>query len=805
MLVGLALLFASQTSSSADVETRVESLLKQLTIEEKVELLSGTEGFYTKAIPRLHIPRFKMSDGPAGVRTWGPTTAYPAPLGMTASWDRALLEKVGESYGIDARARGVDYLLAPGVNIYRVPMNGRNFEYYGEDPYLAGETAVQFIQGVQSQGVAATVKHYAANNQEHDRTGTSSDVDERTMREIYLPAFEAAVKRGHVWAVMASYNLLNGTYASENDWLENQVLKKEWGFQGVVMSDWGATHSAQNAANHGLDLEMPGGDFFTQKGLMPLIKSGAVSEATIDDKIRRILRVEYSIGAFDRQPPADKPVDDPKTGAVALQAAREGIVLLKNKGNLLPFKNVRRIAVVGPNADPTPVGGGGSAQTTPFHAVSVLDAIKARAGVGVTVDYAPGALGNVVQAARDTVFDAPLKMEVFANKTLSGAPQVTREERTVNHFWNAGPARGMAHENFSIRWTGTITAKTTGDYEFLGQGDDGYRVFLDEKPVLNEWRDQGSFAARKVVRLTAGQRHAIRLEYYQSAGDAEFRFGWRPLQGDVFTKAVEAAKKADIAVVCIGLTPAIEHEGDDHVFELPAGQDDLVQAVFKANPNTVVILNSGCALDMTKWIDRVPVLVQAWYPGQDGDTALAEILFGDISPSGKLPISIARRWQDAASYGNYPGVNHRVKYAEGIFTGYRFYDQGRVKPLFPFGFGLSYSSFKYGGLSISTHRLGDADVTFTIQNTGAMPADEIAQVYVVPQKPAVPRPVKELKGYERVHLAPGETKTITITLDRRAFSYYDVASHDWKMDPGSYGIWVGASSQDIRMRGDVQF
>ncbi|HVT13286.1 MAG TPA: glycoside hydrolase family 3 C-terminal domain-containing protein [Fimbriimonadaceae bacterium] len=801
MLASLALCLALQ-NPSAGVEARVNDLLRQMTIEEKVEMLSGIRSFYTRPIERLHIPSLKMSDGPAGVRTWGKTTAYPAPICLAATWDRDLLFKIGQSYGKDALARGVDVLLAPGVNIDRVPQNGRNFEYYGEDPYLAGETAAQFILGVQSMGVAATVKHYVANNQEFDRTGTSSDVDERTLREIYLPAFEAAVKKGHVWAVMASYNLINGTYASENDWLQNQVLKKEWGFNGVVMSDWGATHSAAKAANNGLDLEMPGGEFFTQKGLMPAVKSGVVSEATIDDKVRRILRMAISIGAFDRKAPPQPASENPETGNVALEAATEGITLLKNERKLLPLMGVKRIAVIGPNADPAVVGGGGSSEATPFHSVSVLDAIRERAGSGIAVDYAAGALTDVGPAAKNSTYDgAGLKAEFFANKSLSGPAQTTRMDRRIDYRWDGSPANGLGKDDWSVRWTGTITAKESGDYEFLARGDDGYRVFLDDKAILDEWRDQGAFDSSKKAHLVAGRAYRLRVEYYQAGGDAEMRFGWRKIDGQPYKAAVEAARKADVAIVCIGLKPSIEHEGDDHPFTLPAGQDELVEEVIRANPKTIVVLNSGSSLDLTKWIDKVPALVMAYYPGQNGNKALAKILFGDLSPSGKLPFTFIRRWEDSPAYGNYPGVNHHVKYAEGLAVGYRYFDTAKTKPLFPFGAGLSYATFRYSDYKVETGHKGEAVVRFTITNAGDRQAAEVAQVYVSPEHSLVPRPLKELKGYVRVSLKPGESREVSVLLDARAFSYYDVKAHDWIVAHGTYRILVGSSSQDIRLRG----
>lgn len=521
MLATLAACLVCQTSPT--VSDRVEALLKQLTTEEKIELLSGINSFYTKPIARVGIPQFKMSDGPAGVRTFGKTTAYPAPINMAATWDRNLLEDVGESYGRDCRARGVDFLLAPGVNIYRVPMNGRNFEYYGEDPFLAGEIDVPFIRGVQSQGVIATVKHFVANNQEHDRTGTSSDVDERTLREIYFPAFEAAVKKGGVWAVMCSYNLINGTYASANDWVLNKVLKQDWGFQGLVMSDWGATHNALGAAEGGLDLEMPGGDFFTQAGLAPLVKDGKLNPSLLDDKVRRLLRATISIGAFDRKAESVPPLDDRRSAAVALQAAREGIVLLKNSRGILPLSNPKRVAVIGPNADPAVVGGGGSSQATPFHSVSVLDAIKKRTS---DVAFVLGAQSNLRQIVAATRYDGPLKMEFFPNKTLEGEAKSTSTAARIDNQWKDAPTEGIGKNDYSVRWTGKITPQANAEYEFVARGDDGYRVFVDGKPVIDEWRDQAAFESKKRIRLEKGRSYDLRVEYYQAGGDAEMRFGW---------------------------------------------------------------------------------------------------------------------------------------------------------------------------------------------------------------------------------------------------------------------------------------
>lgn len=766
------------------VDVRVENLLGQMTRAEKVSLLSGTSDFFTKAVSRLGIPQFKMSDGPAGVRTFGQSTAYPAPVCLAATWDRDLAEKVGESYGRDARAKDVDFLLAPGVNIYRVPVNGRNFEYFGEDPYLAGRMAVGFVRGVQSQGVAATVKHFALNNQEYERERMSADADERTIREIYLPAFEVAVEEGGAWAVMASYNRLNGTYTSENDWLLNQVLKKEWGFPGIVMSDWGATHSAAKAANAGLDLEMPGGDFFTEKGLGSAIDSGAVSMKVIDDKIRRLLRVACSIGAMDRKGPSGRSSDDPDSSAIALRDAREGIVLLENRSSLLPLPPRGRIAVVGPNAEPAVVGGGGSSSAHPFRSVSVLEAIRTRLGAQGRVVYAAGTPPSVDAIIGGTPAFADLQEERFANIQLEGASTKRQTDRVE-------VAGGGDH--FSMRWIGTLSIEQAGDYEFVAKGDDGYRAWIDGKPVFDEWRDQAATSARKTIELAAG-KHSVRLEYYQAEGDAILRFGYRRATNDV-GDAVAAARSADAAIVCIGLNPSIESEGKDRPYALPAGQDALVRAVRAANPRTIVVYNGGGSSDMP-WIDEVPALLFAWYPGQNGNTALAEILFGDVSPTGKLPFSIERRWRDSPAVANYPGKDLRETYSEGLYVGYRGFDRAKVKPRFPFGFGLTYTRFQF--LSVRTVSVGENPVyEVAVRNVGKVAADEIVQAYVAPVRPKVERPTKELKGFARVHLEPGETKTVRLQFTPRDFAYWSVAKHGWQVDPGDYRIEFGDSSNHL--------
>jgi beta-glucosidase len=674
LILALAIPFAlarPQTSPPANVEKRVDALLAQMTLEEKIELIGGTKNFFTRPISRLGIPSLKMSDGPLGVHDYGPTTAYAAGIALAASWDSDLARRVGTSMGRDARARGVNIVLAPGLNIYRAPMNGRNFEYFGEDPYLASRMAVSVVEGMQSQGVIATVKHFVANNMEYDRNHVDAVIDERTLREIYLPAFEAAVREAHVGAVMDAYNLVNGQHMTQNAHLNIDILKKEWGFDGILMSDWGATYDGVAAANAGLDLEMPSARHMTRANLLPAIQEGKVTVATIDDKVRCILRKAIQPGFFDReQKDPNIPLDDPQSAEVAREEARGSMVLLKNEGNLLPLdkSKLKTIAVLGPDAYPAVIGGGGSSQTEPFHQVSFLEGVANYLGPGVKVLH----------------------------------PSVS------------------------------------------------------PKNVLDP-------------------------------------------------QAKSAVAAADAVVLCVGFSPDTEGEGADRTFALPDGQDGLIRQVASLNKNVVVVITAGGNVDMTGWLDRVPAVLHAWYPGQEGGPAVADLLFGDFSPSGKLPASFERRWEDNPVFHSYyEQAGKRVVYSEGIFLGYRYYDHATTKPLFPFGFGLSYARFRYSRLRISPRQGASPDsvtVSFDVKNVGHRAGAEVVELYVGDSHASVPRPVKELKGFAKVFLQPGEQKEVTLTLNRRSLSYFDVKNNRWTADPGDFSILVGSSSAQIELKG----
>lgn len=820
LLVILTAFFAfGQTNQAtpSNVESRVDSLLKQLTLEEQIDLLGGVDDFYIRDIKHIGLPRLKMADGPIGVRNYGPATVFGG-IGLAATWDPEMAARVGTTIGQDARARGVHFMLGPGVNIYRSPMNGRNFEYFGEDPFLASCTAVAYIKGMQSQGVSATIKHFMGNNSEFDRHNTDSVIDERTMREIYLPVFEAAVKEAHVGAIMDSYNLVNGMHMSQNGFLNNDVVKKEWGFTGIMMSDWDATYDAAAAANGGMDLEMPSGKFFNRTRLLPEVRAGKVSEGTIDDKVRRILRTAIELGWLDRdQTEMQVSRFNSEGDRAALEAARAGMVLLKNDGNILPFDktSIKSIAVIGPDAYPAQVGGGGSAEAKPYAAVSYLEGIANYLGANVKINYDRG-IPSLQDMAKMTQFTTEasggkkgLKAEIFTNLELSGAPVVRRTDKYL--FYQPAQSGEGADSNISIRWSGYFTPPVAGDYSVFAQGpgeNGGYRLYIDKKLVIDNWKQWYAFVSEIPVTLTAAP-HQIELDYkaQNGWGKTTASLGILRPESIVSAEAKSLASHADAVVLAVGFEADTEGESGDRQFHLPPGQDELIKQIAASNKKTVVVVTSGGGVDMSGWVERVPALMEAWFPGQEGGNALAQLLFGESNPSGKLPISIERRWKDNAVYDSYYPKDFtkdtKVTYQEGVFLGYRHFDKSGTKPLFPFGYGLSYTTFAYKNLTNSPSGSDSVTVAFDLTNTGSRAGAEVAEVYVGDKHAPVPRPVKELKGFKKVELKPGETKHVEITLDRRAFSYYDVKSHQWTVAPGDFDLYVARSAAQVELTGKV--
>lgn len=787
-------------------------------------MLGGVDGFFIRGIPRLGLPPLKMADGPLGVRNFGPATAMAGGIALAATWNPALAERMGTELGRDARAKGVHFLLGPGVNIYRAPMNGRNFEYFGEDPLLASRIAVGYIKGVQSQGVSATIKHFMGNNSEFDRHNTDSIIDERTMREIYLPVFEAAVKEANVGAIMDSYNLTNGTHLSQHAYLNTDVAKNEWGFHGIMMSDWSSTYDGVAAANGGLDLEMPSGAFMNRQTLLPAIQQGKVSVATIDDKVRRILRTAIRFGWLDRdQTDVSIPRYNQQGRRVALETARESLVLLKNERSLLPLDKARikSVAIIGPDAYPAVPVGGGSGRVEPFVATSFLQGLSNYLGTAAQVYYARGipSLSEMAQATNfftHTLDGSPgLNAEYFDNKDLKGTPTVKRIDQHVN--FRAGTSADFPAATLSSRWTGYYDPAESGSYDVFvaSTGEDGgfYRLYLDDKLIFDDWTTSRAAVGQTRLSLDA-KPHKVVLEQHGRSGwlGTRMQFGIVRHGSVVSQEAKKLAANADVVVVAAGFDPETESEGADRTFNLPPAQDELIEAMAAANKNTIVVITSGGNVDMTGWLDRVPALIEAWYPGQEGGTALAEVLFGDANPSGRLPVTFERRWEDnpvSKSYYPAPGTN-KVEYKEGVFVGYRGYEKNNIKPQFPFGYGLSYTNFSYGNLSVQqgitkggSPEFWWAEVSFDVTNNGNRPGSEVAQVYVSDSHSKVSRPLKELQGFAKVDLKPGETKRVKVMLSARSLSYYDVNTKKWRSEPGDFDVLVGPSSAQIELRGKI--
>jgi beta-glucosidase len=796
-------------------DRRAAMVLARMTLDDKIEEVHGVTGqAYVGDIPanaRLCIPELKLEDGPAGVAD-GMTgvTQLPAPVATAASWDTGLARRYGAVVGAEEWGKGANVDLGPTVNIVRDPRWGRAFESYGEDPYLAGQVGAADIRGVQGTGVLAQVKHLAVYNQETYRNTATDDarLSERALREIYLPQFDAAVHQGGASSVMCSYSWINGTDACANDRLQNQILKDEWGFPGFVTSDWGATHSTVASANGGLDMQMPDGGYFGA-ALKLAVQTGLVPQSRLDDMVRRILAQLFRFGLFNRAQ-AGTPstvVTNDRHAAVARTVAEDGTVLLRNTGNALPLstRSTHSIAVIGTDAGPgAQSAGGGSAAVKAPYVVTPYDGISKRAGAGTTVTYAPGpSPDGKLPTVPAGAFGGGLTASFYPNTTLTGDPVATRTDPTVDvDFAASPPPAGLGPDDFSVRWTGTLTAPATGSYAFSLTSDDGSRLLIGGQQVIDNWGDHASRTVTGTVTLTAGQQVPVEVDYYQAGGDATVGLGWQPAGSpDPIQQAADTARHSDVAVV---FASTFESEGADLTsIDLPGAQNQLVDAVAAANPNTVVVVNSGSAVTMP-WVDRVRGVFEAWYPGQEDGTAIAALLFGDVNPSGKLPVSFPRSLADvpARTAAQWPGVGGTVRYSEGTRVGYRWYQAQGIAPLFAFGSGLSYTSFGFAGLSARPGPHHTVTVRATVTNTGRRSGAEVVQLYVG-QPAATGEPPSALRGFTKVSLAPGQHRQVSFTLDDTAFRHWDEQAGGWTVTPGNYRIMIGDSSSHLPLTTSV--
>jgi len=843
------------------VEARVNAILGAMTLEEKADLATGElnnfYGFYNNPEERVGIPAQTMADGPVGVRIANPegnrrSTSMPSGTAMAASFDRALLRLVGETLGNEAFHTGHNVLLAPAVDIARTPLWGRAFEGFGEDPLLSGVMGSEYIRGVQSNPVIATIKHFAVNDQETSRFTISSQVDDRTLHEIYTKPYEIAVRDAKPGAAMCSFNKINEVYACGNP-LMNTLLKAEYGFRGFIMSDYNATpaNTAQ-AANNGLDQEQPGdqgpGSANFGERLVAAVNDGSVPLSRVDDMVRRQLRPMIGLGLFEHPVMTDR-FDERAHGQVARRVAQEGTVLLKNNRRTLPLRpgaGLRSIAVIGPDADNASAKGGGSSTISmPTYEVSPLDGIRARAGSRTRVTYAAGTDGisegdllpgaapvpsTVLRPAGGGAVDRGLQAQFWGNTTFSGVPALELVDRNVNVNWgfqnfsgfNAASPKAASSQavtgNFALlgdlsaRWRGDMIAPDTADYE-LGLTSRGTaRLYLDGALLVENTSDTVT-SKGVTVRLRAGEPHNVRIEYSAEAFSqyqgGQVRFFWRhddSVMAPAMRDAVADAGAADAAVVVVRdyETEGGSRQADRPDLNLPKEQDQLIRRVVRANPNTVVVITTGGVTKTSNWEEGVPAILQAWYPGQEQGNAIADIVFGDVNPSGKLPATVPSDERQVPPID----LDQVAEHDEGIFVGYRGFQQRGDVPSYPFGHGLSYSTFRYRRLVVDDGRRGtpqgDVTVSFDLRNRSNRAGAEVAQVYIgrLPTR-FVATPPRQLAGFEKVRLEPRERRRVTITVPRRSLSYWDTGAQHWVTPAGQLPVYVGGSSEDTALAGTI--
>jgi len=815
---------------------RSEALLREMTLEEKAAFVAGSALWYGTALPRLGVPRLKVSDGPIGARgghfgSGAASACFPCASALAASFDPELVEAVGVALGEEARTKRAHVLLGPTVNLHRSPLGGRHFECYSEDPFLSARIAAAWVRGVQSQGVGASVKHFVANDSEFERHTISSELSPRALREVYLQPFEAAVREAGAWTVMAAYNRIGGTYATEHHALLVDLLKDEWGFDGVVVSDWFAVHDTVAPALGGLDLEMPGPPRHWGPKLAQAVKDGAVPEPLLDDKVRRLLLLMERTGALDacdEELEREEAVDRPEHRALARRAAAAATVLLRNDAATLPLpkRGLRRLALVGPAAERLCIQGGGSARVKPHHAVSPRAALAERAAAqGFELVVEPGCTnhkripaldgGALASAAGD---GRGFAVSFFAGAELAGAPAVERVGRETEFTWIGDPDPGLAAGSFSLRLAGRFTPAEDGEHTFALTSAGRSRLFVDGAQVVDNWTDPvrgdayfglGSREETGRVVLRAGHPVELVVEYAREGpGVGGLKVGHlTPQSDDMLERAVAAARDADAAVVVVGLNEEWETEGSDRTgLALPGRQVELAERVAAAQPRTVVVVNAGAPVDLG-FLEGAPAALWLWYPGQEGGHALADVLFGDADPGGRLPTTFPARIEDVPSHAHgpssYPGEDGRVVYAEDVFVGHRHYDARGITPRFPFGHGLSYARFAFGPLELARERVArgeEVEAAIEVRNTSERPGSEVLQLYVCDLEASVPRPEQELRGFAKVALGPGEARTVRFRLAARDLAFWDDARRAFVAEPGEFEVRVGRSARDTVAR-----
>ncbi|KAL4768330.1 glycoside hydrolase superfamily [Aspergillus nidulans var. acristatus] len=817
----------------------VDKTIQELRLGEKIDLVSGIDFWHTASVPRLNIPSLRMSDGPNGVRgtrffNGVPAACFPCATALGATWDTELLHKVGHLMGEEAIAKGAHVILGPTINTQRSPLGGRGFESFAEDGVLAGHLAGYYSKGIQEKGVAACLKHFVCNDQEHERLAVDSIVTDRATREIYLLPFQIAMRICKTATVMTAYNKINGTHVSENKKYITDILRKEWGWDGLVMSDWFGTYSTSESIIAGLDIEMPGKTRWRGDALAHAVSSNKVHEFVLDERVRNVLNlVNYVEPLGIPENAEEKVLNRPEDQALLRRAAAESIVLLKNEDNILPFNKEKSIAVIGPNAKIAAYCGGGSASLDAYYTVTPFEGVSAQSKG--EVHFAQGSysykdLPLIGHLLKTDDGKTGFKFRVYDEPASSSNRELLHELHLVS---SQGFLMDYRHPKiksylYYVDMEGYFTPEESGIYDFgvvvVGTG----KLLVDNEVVVDNTKNQrlgsaffgnGTIEEKGSKELKAGQKYKITFQFGTAPtsdidtrgvvifGPGGFRFGAarRQTQEELISKAVEVASKADQVVVFAGLTSEWETEGYDRPdMDLPPGSDELISKILEVKPNAAIVIQSGTPVTMP-WASKTKALLQAWFGGNECGNGIADVLYGNVNPSGKLPLTFPARLQDNPSYLNFRSERGRVLYGEDIYVGYRYYEKVQLPPLFPFGHGLSYTTFTREKLELNTSpekdKLQDGEpitARVTVTNTGKVAGAETVQLWVVPPPTEVNRPLRELKGFAKVHLEPGESKDVEIVVEKKlATSWWDEKREAWASEKGVYGVQVTGTGEGV--------
>ena len=809
---------------------KLKKVISNLSLEQKVSLLSGFDNWHTPDIKKYGIPKIKMSDGPNGVRgdssTKQSSACFPSPILLGATWNEKLIKKIGSATGEEALFKDVDVLLAPTINLHRHPLGGRHFECYSEDPILTSKIACAYVSGVQSKGVAACLKHFAGNDTEYERHLVSSNIDEKTLRELYLYPFEMGIKKAKAKVVMSAYNKVNNIYCSSHDELINKILKKEWKFDGYVVSDWGAALETVENANGGLDLEMPGPAKTWGKNLVDAVKAGLVEEKKIDEKVKRILTVAKFTDRFNRKRISERSIDKKSHRKLIKKTAIEGMVLLKNE-DVLPLdrNKISNIALIGPNVKDSQIIGGGRAGLNPHYEIHPLEGVsnflkdekvKIHYAKGCHVDkYLPAFEKDIcyVQGKKEKGFE----VEFFRGKNFDGEP-IERKVLNGNRFWALqGFAREFLDEKerpeLSVKFSTTYKPSISGEFEFEVFSIGLSRIKINGKELVDNWSSQKKGEAffgfacapkRNKIKLTKGKEYLVEVEYEFEGRFPAIQFGCRPPDPkNLLEEAVKIAKQSDAVVLVVGTNSDWETEGNDRKgLGLPSDQDVLIKKVLAANKNSVLVLNTGSPVSMP-WIKSCPAILQTWFPGQEFGNALAEILFGKESPSGKLPTTYPKKLSDTPAYSCYPGKNLQMDYKEKLLVGYKWYEKKKIEPLFPFGHGLSYSKFELKKVSLLKKK-HEIKIKVKLKNIGNFSTFETVQCYLERKAVKADTPKKKLVDFKKLKVTKDKSKKLTLKVSKRDLSEWDVKKSKWEIARGDYVIHVGTSVRDISITEEIK-